>query len=115
MRDVLTPETLSPLFTTHPELIPALFPHLPPDLPMPPSAEVLQQIIASPQFQAAVRNFDQALHTGLLGGLVRGLGLPEEAGLGVEPFLRAVQDQARQEREGGGATSTGNHDEMETD
>ena len=44
-------------------------------------------------------NFDQALHTGLLGGLVRGLGLPEEAGGSVEAFLRAVKEQA--EREGG--------------
>lgn len=84
---------------------------------MPPSAEVLQQIIASPQFQAAVRNFDQALHTGLLGGLVRGLGLPEDAGTGVEPFLRAVQEQAR--REGGSSGSQDStsqaHDQMETD
>ncbi|THH10460.1 hypothetical protein EW145_g1311 [Phellinidium pouzarii] len=115
LSDVLTVETLSPLFTNHPDLISALFPHLPPDLPMPPSEEVLQRVIASPQFQTAVGNFDQALHTGLLGGLVRGLGLPEEAGTGVEPFLRAVQDQAR--REGGGSNDSGasSRDEMETD
>jgi len=31
----------------------------------------------------------------MLGGLVRGLGLSDEAGTGVEPFLRAVQEQAR--------------------
>ncbi|KAF7299179.1 Adhesion regulating molecule [Mycena indigotica] len=49
---------------------------------------------SSPQFRAAVSNFDQALRTGLLGGLVRTLGLPEEAGLGIEPFLRAIQEQA---------------------
>ncbi|KAG6830700.1 hypothetical protein H0H92_015176 [Tricholoma furcatifolium] len=105
--DILTPAVLNPLFTNHPELIPALFPHLPPDLPMPPSPEVLQSIIHSPQFRAAVANFDQALRTGLLGNLVRGLGLPEEAGTGVEAFLRAVQEQA--DREGG----DGNN--METD
>lgn len=58
-----------------------------------------------------MRNFDQALQTGLLGGLVRGLGLPEEAGLGVEPFLRAVQEQAGTE----GAPEGGDHDSMETD
>ncbi|KAI5117918.1 hypothetical protein M0805_001998 [Coniferiporia weirii] len=115
LRDVLTPEALSPLFTNHPELIPALFPHLPPDLPTPPSAEVLQRIIASPQFQAAVGNFDQALHTGLLGGLVRGLGLPEEAGTGVEPFLRAVQEQAHREGGSSSESGTGEQDEMETD
>ena len=100
MSDILTPANLTPLFKDHPELIKPLFPHLPPDLPTPPSAEVLQQIIASPQFRAAVRNLDQAFRTGLLGGLVRGLGLPEEAGTSVEAFLRAIQEQAGREGEG---------------
>lgn len=58
-------------------------------------------------------SFDQALHTGLLGGLVRGLGLPEEAGTGVGPFLRAVQEQSKESNEGEG--STHDHDSMETD
>ncbi|KAI0725635.1 adhesion regulating molecule [Fomitopsis betulina] len=93
LSDILTPASLTPLFA-HPQLVHALFPHLPPDLPSPPTEETLLQIVASPQFRAAVRNFDQALRTGLLGGLVRGLGLPEEAGTGVEAFLRAVQEQA---------------------
>lgn len=99
MSDILTPANLSPLFKSHPELIKPLFPHLPPDLPTPPSPEVLQQIIASPQFRAAVRNLDQAFRTGLLGGLVRGLGMPEEAGTSVEAFLRAIQEQAGKEGE----------------
>ncbi|KAJ7644041.1 adhesion regulating molecule [Roridomyces roridus] len=94
LTDILTPANITPLFTSHPELIPTLFPHLPPDLPTPPSAEALQRIINSPQFRSAVASFDQALRTGLLGNLVRALGLPEEAGTGIEPFLRAVQEQA---------------------
>ncbi|KAJ3767885.1 proteasome complex subunit Rpn13 ubiquitin receptor-domain-containing protein [Lentinula raphanica] len=98
LNDILTPANITPLFVSHPNLIPTLFPHLPPDLPTPPSPEVLQRIISSPQFRSAVSNFDQALRTGLLGGLVRGLGLPEEAGTGIEPFLRAIQRQADQER-----------------
>lgn len=114
LSDILTPATLGPLFTTHRELLPALFPHLPPDLPSSPSAEALQQIIASQQFRAAVSNFDQALRTGMLGGLVRGLGLPEEAGTGVEAFLRAVQSQA--DGEGTGGSSGGGAGEgMDTD
>ncbi|KAJ3515388.1 hypothetical protein NLJ89_g1787 [Agrocybe chaxingu] len=99
LTDILTPANLTPLFNSHPELIPALFPHLPPDLPVPPSAEALQRIIHSPQFRAAVANFDQALRTGMLGGLVQTLGLPEEAGAGVAPFLRAIQEQADRERD----------------
>ena len=94
LTDILTPAHLNPLFTSHPDLIPALFPHLPPDLPTPPSPEALQRIINSPQFRSAVRSFDQALRTGLLGNLVTGLGLPDEAGTGIEAFLRAVQEQA---------------------
>ncbi|PPR00199.1 hypothetical protein CVT24_004902 [Panaeolus cyanescens] len=99
LSDILTPANLTPLFANHPELIPTLFPHLPADLPVPPSAEALQQIIRSPQFRAAVSNFDQALRTGMLGGIVTTLGLPEEAGTGVVAFLRAIQQQADRERE----------------
>jgi len=99
LTDILTPDNLAPLFNSHPDLISAIFPHLPPDLPVTPSADVLQRIVRSPQFRAAVSNFDQALRTGLLGGLVRTLGLPEEAGTGVGPFLRAIQEQADREQE----------------
>ncbi|KAI0648040.1 proteasome complex subunit Rpn13 ubiquitin receptor-domain-containing protein [Trametes meyenii] len=108
LTDVLTPANLRPLFTARPELAQALFPHLPPDLPSPPTVETLERVVSSPQFRAAVRNLDMALRTGLLGGLVRTLGLPEEAGTGVEPFLRALQDQARREDGDGG-------DRMDTD
>lgn len=97
LADILTPANLNPLFSSHPEVIPALFPYLPPDLPVPPSAEALERIISSPQFRSSVASFDQALRTGLLGNLVRGLGLPEEAGTGFEPFLRSVQGQADRE------------------
>ncbi|KAJ8501973.1 hypothetical protein ONZ51_g318 [Trametes cubensis] len=108
LTDVLTPANLRPLFASRPELAQALFPHLPPDLPSPPTVETLERVVSSPQFRAAVRNLDMALRTGLLGGLVRTLGLPEEAGTGVESFLRALQDQARREEGEGG-------DRMDTD
>jgi 26S proteasome regulatory subunit N13 len=32
-----------------------------------------------------------------MGGFVKGLGLPEEAGLAVGPFLKAIAEQARRE------------------
>ncbi|KAF8895409.1 proteasome complex subunit Rpn13 ubiquitin receptor-domain-containing protein [Infundibulicybe gibba] len=113
LTDILTPANLSPLFTSHPELISTLFPHLPPDLPVPPSPEVLQRIISSPQFRGAVASFDQALRTGLLGGLVRGLGLPDEAGTGIAPFLRSIQEQADRERNA--SSSRPEEDTMDTD
>ncbi|KXN88213.1 hypothetical protein AN958_07672 [Leucoagaricus sp. SymC.cos] len=82
----------------------------PPDLPVPPSAETLQRVISSPHFRAAVSSFDQGLRTGLLGGFVRSLGLPEEAGTGVLPFLRAIQEQADRERSASneGSSNSGN-------
>ena len=104
---MLTPANLRPLFA-RPELASALFPHLPSDLPSPPSVETLERVVSSPQFRAAVRNLDMALRTGLLGPFVRQLGLPEEAGMGIESFLRALQEQARREEGEGG-------DRMETD
>jgi hypothetical protein len=97
LTDILTPANVIPLFTSHPELVPTLFPHLPSDLPNPPNAETVSQIIGSPQFRSAVSNLDQALRTGLLGGFVRSLGLPEEAGTSVQAFLRAIQDQVASE------------------
>ncbi|THH19194.1 hypothetical protein EW146_g1926 [Bondarzewia mesenterica] len=97
LMDILTPAVLTPLFTSHPALIPTLFPHLPADLPTSPSPEVISQIVSSPQFRSAVLSFDRALRTGMLGGLVRQLGLPVEAGTGVEAFLRAIAEQARGE------------------
>ncbi|KZT12121.1 adhesion regulating molecule [Laetiporus sulphureus 93-53] len=104
LTDILTPANLMPLFHSHPELVQSLYPHLPPDLPSPPSEEALHRIISSPQFRAALRNFDQALRTGLLGGLVRGLGLPEEAGTGIQAFLRAIKEQAQSQSGGGDDT-----------
>lgn len=68
--------------------------------------------LSSPQFRAAVSSFDQGLRTGLLGGFVRSLGLPEEAGTGILPFLRAIQEQADRERSGSGGSGGEN---METD
>ncbi|KAF5360659.1 hypothetical protein D9756_004757 [Leucocoprinus leucothites] len=112
LTDVLSPANVAPLFTSHPELISTLFPHLPPDLPMPPSAETLQRVISSPHFRAAVSSLDQGLRTGLLGGFVRSLGLPEEAGTGVLPFLRAIQEQADRERSGSSSAGGNN---METE
>lgn len=97
LTDILTPANITPLFTSHPELVPTLFPHLPSDLPNPPTAETVIQIIASAQFRSAASNLDQALRTGLLGDFVRSLGLPEEAGASVEAFLKAIQDQAASE------------------
>ena len=122
MTDILTPSNLLPLFTSHPELLSSLFPHLPPDLLPSGNAplthhqtaqltESLQRTINSPPFRVAVAQLDRALRTGALGGFVRSLGLPESAGTGVDAFLRAIGEQTRR----GGQGGSGQEDRMEED
>ena len=114
LSDILSPSTLAPLFSSaSPEVLRTIFPTLPSDLPIPPSPDVLRRVVESPPFQAQVRALDRALQTGLVGGLVVGLGLPEEAGLGIRPFLQAIQEQARKRKESRDAA--GAEDTMETD
>jgi len=106
LSDVLTPQNLQPLFQSHPDLLPSLFPHLPPEF-LPPSdptprqtaelTEMLQRTINSPPFRSSVAQLDRALRTGALGSFVRSLGLPESAAMGVGAFLAAIAEQARQE------------------
>ncbi len=111
LSDILTTTNLTPLFNTaSPEVLSSIFPTLPSDMSLPPSAEVLRRVVESPPFQAQVRALDRALQTGLVGNLVVGLGLPEEAGLGIRPFLKAIQDQAESQEP---KESSG--DSMETD
>jgi len=88
LSDVLAPEHVASVVGN--ETLHAL---LPPDLPE-QGPDVTRRVLTSPQFRAAVREFDRALGTGALGDLVRGLGLPESAGEGREAFLRAITDQA---------------------
>ena len=95
LNDILTAENMTLLLQKQPNTAPLLLSQVPSDFTLPVTSKTLRDIAASPQFQSAVRNFDNALRTGLLGNLVRSLGLPEEAGLSVESFLRAVDDQAK--------------------
>ena len=110
LSDLLTPANLAPIFA-QPELARSIFPHLPSDMPFPPSEDVLRRVISSAQFRSAVAELDRALSTGLLGDLVRGLGLPESAGTGIEPFIRAIAEQARQQQSDSGSSG----DTMHTD
>jgi len=112
LSDILTTANLTSLFNTaSPEVLNSIFPTLPSDMPFPPNVEVLRRVVESPPFQAQVRALDRALQTGLVGNLVVGLGLPEEAGLGIRPFLRAIQDQAERSQE----PKESSGDSMETD
>jgi len=45
LTDVLSSNNIAPLLTSRSEIVSTLLPHLPPDLPVPPSAEALQRVI----------------------------------------------------------------------
>ncbi|CAE7127448.1 unnamed protein product [Rhizoctonia solani] len=102
LSDILTSSTLASLLQD-PEAIGPLTQFLPQDLVSSSHAasvsvqELMKQTIASAPFRASVRSLDQALSTGLLGGLVANLGMPVEAGLGIHPFLEAIKAQASQD------------------
>lgn len=116
LSDILTPSILAPLLQD-PRVVDSLAQFLPTDLPSSQEMsmqEMLKQTVASAPFRASVRSLDQALSTGLLGGLVANLGMPMEAGLGIHPFLEAVKTQAAEPDES--VKGSGQNDEkMDTE
>jgi len=101
LSDVLSPVSLAPLFEpSNSSVLASLQDFLPPDLPADPSLtpeDTLRRVIQSAPFQSSVRQLDRAFATGLLGQLMPGLGLPVDAGLSVEAFLKAIHDKAKRE------------------
>ncbi|KAJ9113964.1 hypothetical protein QFC19_000160 [Naganishia cerealis] len=99
LTDILTASTITPLLQRSPSLITRLLPHLPADLPFssPPTAEEIHELLSTPQWTEAVASFDAALRTGGLSGMIRGLGVPDRAGLGVGEFLDEVGKKAEGE------------------
>ncbi|CAE6427171.1 unnamed protein product [Rhizoctonia solani] len=104
LSDILTSSTLASLLQD-PEVAGSLTQFLPPELLSSSYAasvsiqELMKRTVASAPFRASVRSLDQALSTGLLGGLVANLGMPVEAGLGIHPFLEAIKAQAKSQDE----------------
>lgn len=101
LSDMLSPSNLAPLFEpSNSTLLSALQDYLPPDIPSDPDStteDTLRRVIQSGPFQSTVRQLDRAFNTGLLSRLMPGFGLPEEAGLSVEAFLKAIHDKAKRE------------------
>ncbi|KAG8831560.1 hypothetical protein FRC17_002944 [Serendipita sp. 399] len=106
LSDIISMSSLAPLFEpANSATLQPLEEFLPPDLPKDETStqeETLRRVIQSGPFRSTVRQLDRALATGLLGRLMPGFGLPEEAGLSVESFLRAIHEKARKEHEGQG-------------
>ncbi|KDE06340.1 hypothetical protein, variant [Microbotryum lychnidis-dioicae p1A1 Lamole] len=98
LQDVLTPTVISSLLSNpSPALLAKLSPLLPPILPS-NSESLRRATTGTPEFRRSVAALDRALRTGALGPLVRGLGMAEEAAMGVESFLQDVQKQGEEEK-----------------
>ncbi|WWC95543.1 hypothetical protein V866_002408 [Kwoniella sp. B9012] len=113
LTDVLSPIQMSTLLTTHPTLIPTIVPLLPEglDLPPNPSAQDLLPILSAPQFTDAIASLDNALRSGgLPSGMMRELGLPENAGQSVKAFLEGLIALKRD-----GGASGGEDERMDED
>ncbi|KAK3817869.1 MAG: adhesion regulating molecule [Linnemannia elongata] len=92
---ILTPGAVAPLLN-NPQICAALFPHLPESSERTP--EEIQAIVRTPQFSQALVSLSTALESGQLGPLLRQFGLGPNAGNGVEGFLSAIQEQAKQDK-----------------
>jgi len=105
LTDVLSPTNISNLLSAHPTLIPTITPLLPPNINLPAetAAQDLMPILSAPQFTDAIASLDNALRSdGLPGGMMRELGLPEEAGRGVKEFLEGLKGLEKQDEGGAG-------------
>lgn len=85
LNEVLRPEDAVPKVDT--EMEAALAEHLPQGGAVPDSAA---ETLSTPQMAQAAMRFTEALYQGEAAGLIRELNL-NPTGLGVEPFLRALQ------------------------
>ncbi|KAI5990017.1 adhesion regulating molecule [Pisolithus albus] len=94
LTDILTPQVILPLITSHPSLLPLMFQHLPPENTA-SLTEKLRRTIHSNPFRESVAQLDRVLRMGMGAGLVRGLGMKGEDGTSVGAFLRAVSEQGR--------------------
>ncbi|KAF9335570.1 Squalene epoxidase [Podila minutissima] len=92
---VLTSGSIAPLLN-NPAICAALFPHLPESVERTP--EEIQAIVRAPQFSQALVSLSTALESGQLGPLLRQFGLGENAGAGVEGFLSAIEEQAKNDQ-----------------
>lgn len=95
LSQIINPDTVLPLLSS-PQVQERLLPLLPEGHRTP---EELAQLIRSPQFQQSLQHFGSALQSGQLGEFMRHLGLdPHGSPSSVEGFLRAIQEQANQNR-----------------
>lgn len=100
LQDVLNPTVLSSILSDpSPTLLQKLSPLLPSILPSNDAHSLRRATTGTPEFRRSVAALDRALRTGALGPLVRGLGMKEDAAMGVDNFLMEVQRQAEEEKE----------------
>jgi len=103
VNDVLRPEEAVPRVDAAMEA--TLAEHLPQGGPVP---ETARETLSTPQMAQAAMRFTEALYQGEAAGLIREMNL-NPTGLGVEPFLRALQASTDE------AAASAGTDAMETD
>jgi hypothetical protein len=89
-RAVPAPDSLLPIFD-RPDIVQGVFPQFASYLPV--SQRARQQIIDSEDIQIALCELDEALKKDSSRAIVKGLGLPDNAGDNMASFLDAITPQ----------------------
>jgi hypothetical protein len=93
---VLDPAKLQP-FLRDPEVLAQLMPHLPESQR---TVEALEEQLGCAQMQQATHRLEEALQSEQMATLLAQFGLPNTGDIGVGAFLRAIEKQARDKKQG---------------
>jgi len=96
VEDVLDPSRVQPLLDVDSGLVDALVEFLPEGQRSP---EALRAQLRSPQLQQTMQRLTEILNSAQFGQLMASLSLPPEGGLGVDAFLKAIQEQAAKQQQ----------------
>ena len=96
VEDVLDASRVQPLLDVDQGLVDALVEYLPEGQRSP---EALRAQLRSPQMQQTMSRLTSILNSAQFGQLMASLSLPATGGLGVDAFLKAIQEQAKKQQE----------------
>ena len=100
VEDVLDASRVQPLLDVDAGLVDALVEFLPEGQRSP---ESLRAQLRSPQMQQTMSRLTSILNSAQFGQLMASLSLPATGGLGVDAFLKAIQEQAKKQQDDKGA------------
>lgn len=96
VEDVLDASRVQPILDVDSALVDALVEYLPEGQRSP---DALRAQLRSPQMQQTMTRLTSILNSAQFGQLMASLSLPATSGLGVDAFLKAIQEQAKKQQD----------------